>query len=76
MTPKFAHVWKANPDIHALLRRAPNLNAARAWLLDYLYTKEREFYNVKLDVHALEWATILRCSDGLTKRLSISIRTG
>jgi lysine 2,3-aminomutase len=69
--PKFAHVWKANPDIHALLRRAPNLSAARAWLLDYLYTKEREFYNVKLDVHALEWATILRCLQVMKQIVSV-----
>lgn len=60
MKPEFKDVWQANPAIHRLLRGAADLETARARLFEYLNRKKQEFYNQRLEIHALEWATILR----------------
>jgi lysine 2,3-aminomutase len=51
-------LWEANPDIHSILRNAPDLEAARDRLYTYLEQAEREIFKVDNDLHILEKATV------------------
>jgi len=54
-------LWEANPQLHALLKDAPNLEKARDGVYTYLELAEREIFKVENDLHILEKATVREC---------------
>lgn len=51
----------ANPEIHRLLKEAPDLETARDSLYTYLDRAERAVFEVDNDFHILEKATVREC---------------
>lgn len=51
-------LWKANPEIHAALQRASDLESARDAMYTYLEKAERKIFDVENDLHILEKATV------------------
>jgi lysine 2,3-aminomutase len=51
-------LWKANPEIHSILKDASDLESARDNLYSYLEKAEREIFEVDNDLHILEKATV------------------
>ena len=51
-------LWDANPDIHKLLKNAPDLESARNTLYSYLEKAERDVFSLENDLHILEKATV------------------
>lgn len=54
-------LWKANPDIHSLLKNSPDLESARDHLYSYLEKAERTIFALDNDLHILEKATVREC---------------
>lgn len=53
-----ARLWEAGPDIHALLKEAQDLEAARQALYSFLEQAERRIFALDNDLHILEKATV------------------
>ena len=51
-------LWKANPEIHTILKTASDLESARDGLYAYLEKAERKIFDVDNDLHILEKATV------------------
>ncbi len=51
-------LWKANPEIHDILKIAPDKESARDGLYTYLEKAERKIFDVDNDLHILEKATV------------------
>jgi len=51
-------LWEANPEIHALLKNAPDVETARDALYTYLEKTERNIFARDNDLHILEKATV------------------
>ena len=51
-------LWNANPAIHTILKKAPDLESARNGLYTYLEQAERKIFDVDNDLHILEKATV------------------
>jgi lysine 2,3-aminomutase len=51
-------LWKANPEIHSILRKASDLESARDAMYTYLEKAERKIFDVDNDLHILEKATV------------------
>jgi lysine 2,3-aminomutase len=51
-------LWEANPEIHAVLVGAPDLESARDGMYSYLEKAERKIFDVDNDLHILEKATV------------------
>lgn len=56
-----SRLLEANDEISTLLRTAPDLEAARSALYDYLHKAERAIFDVDVDLHILEKATVREC---------------
>lgn len=54
-------LWEANPEIHALLENAPDIESARNALYSYLEKAERDIFDLDNDLHILEKATVREC---------------
>lgn len=54
-------LWDANPEIHELLKQAPDLETARDALYTYLEKAERAVFDVDNDLHILEKAVVREC---------------
>jgi len=54
-------LWEANPEIHQLLKDAPDLEAARDALFTYLERAERLVLATDSVLHVLEKATVREC---------------
>jgi len=54
-------LWDANPEIHNLLKAAPDLESARDALYSYLERAERAVFALGNDLHILEKATVREC---------------
>jgi len=54
-------LWEANPDIHKLLKEAPDLPSARDSLYSYLEKAERAVFALGNDLHILEKSTVREC---------------
>ena len=54
-------LWQANPDLHALLKDAPDLKSLRDAIYVYLNNAEREIFAKDNDFHLLEKATVREC---------------
>jgi len=54
-------LWEANPQIHELLKNAPDIEAARNALYSYLEKAERAIFDMDNDLHILEKATVREC---------------
>jgi lysine 2,3-aminomutase len=51
-------LWKANTEIHTILKSAPDLESARDGMYAYLEKAERKIFDVDNDLHILEKATV------------------
>ena len=51
-------LWEANPEIHAILKNAADLEAARDGVYTYLEKAERAIFLLDNDFHILEKATV------------------
>lgn len=56
-----ARLWEADPAIHALLKGADKLEAAREALYAHLEKAERAVFALESDLHILEKATVRDC---------------
>lgn len=54
-------LWDANPQIHRILKAAPDLEAARDTMYSYLSEAERSIFDKDNDLHILEKATVREC---------------
>jgi len=54
-------LWEANPEIHAILKDAKELEEARERLYDYLWRAERSIFDLENDFHILEKGTVREC---------------
>jgi lysine 2,3-aminomutase len=54
-------LWKANPEIHQLLKNAKTLENARNALFSYLEQAERNIFDLDNNLHILEKATVREC---------------
>jgi len=54
-------LWKANPEIHQLLKTSPDLESARDALYTYLEKSERAVFALDNNLHILEKATVREC---------------
>ncbi|MGB6864146.1 MAG: hypothetical protein WBE11_00500, partial [Candidatus Aminicenantaceae bacterium] len=51
-------LWKANPEIHSILKTSNDLESARDGLYTYLEKAERRIFDIDNDLHILEKATV------------------
>jgi lysine 2,3-aminomutase len=54
-------LWEVNPELHAVLRAAPDLESARDAVYAYLERAERRVFDLDNDLHILEKATVREC---------------
>jgi len=54
-------LWKINPDMHGILKEAPDVEEAREAVYTYLEKCERAVFEVDNDLHITEKATIREC---------------